>query len=135
MKKARGEIFAEQESKRRGTLEERQATINTARATAQSALQEAKKSIAADVQEARAELELSKDNLANEIAEAILAGRPSGPGDSKGRGGAMKNLRGFLAFASGAFLIFFFTALPALAAEGAEPDPADSSRGFDFSLA
>ncbi len=86
VKKARGEIFAEQETKRRGTLEERQATINAARATAQSALQEAKKSIAADVQVARAELELSKDNLANEIAEAILAGSPSGPGDSQGKG-------------------------------------------------
>lgn len=44
----------------------------------------------------------------------------------------MKNLRGFLAFASGAFLIFLFTALPALAAEGAEPDPADSSAGLIF---
>ncbi len=44
----------------------------------------------------------------------------------------MKNLRGFFAFASGAFLIFFFAALPALAAEGAEPDPADSTAGLIF---
>ena len=86
VKRARTEIFAEQESQRRRTLDERQATINTARATAQAALQEAKKGIAADVKAARTELERSKDTLANEIAEAILAGRPSGPGSSQGKG-------------------------------------------------
>jgi F0F1-type ATP synthase membrane subunit b/b' len=86
VKKARVEIFAEQEAKRRRTLEERQATINAARATAQSALQEAKKGIAADVQAARAELELSKDTLANDIAQAILVGRPSGPDTSQSKG-------------------------------------------------
>ena len=83
VRKARGEIFAEQEIKRRRTLDERQATINAARANAQSALQEAKKAIAEDVKAARVELERSKDNLANDIAEAILAGRPSGPGNSQ----------------------------------------------------
>jgi len=86
MKKGRVEIFAEQESQRRRTLDERQATINAARAAAQTALLEAKKGIAADVKAARVELEQSKDNLANDIAEAILAGRPSGPGSSQGRG-------------------------------------------------
>jgi F0F1-type ATP synthase membrane subunit b/b' len=86
VKRARTEIFAEQESQRRRTLDERQATINTARATAQAALQEAKKGIAGDVKAARAELERSKDTLANDIAEAILAGRPSGPGSSQGKG-------------------------------------------------
>ena len=79
VKRARGEIFAEQEVQRRRTLEDRQATINAARTTAQSALQEAKKEIAAEVQAAQAQLEQSKDNLANEIAEAILAGGPTGP--------------------------------------------------------
>jgi F-type H+-transporting ATPase subunit b len=86
VKKARTEIFAGQESLRRRTLDERQATINAARATAQSALQEAKKAIAEDVKAARAELEQSKDNLAKDIAEAILAGGPSAPGSSQGRG-------------------------------------------------
>ena len=86
VKKARTEVFAEQESQRRRTLDERQATINNARATAQTALQEAKKEIAAEVKAARAELERSKDTLANDIAEAILAGRPSGPGSSQGKG-------------------------------------------------
>jgi F-type H+-transporting ATPase subunit b len=86
VKKARAEIFTGQESLRRRALDERQATINAARATAQSALQEAKKGIAADVKAAEAELERSKDTLANDIAEAILAGRPSGPGSSQGKG-------------------------------------------------
>jgi len=86
VKKARSEVFAEQEIQRRRTLEERQATINTARANAQTALQEAKKGIAADVKAARVELEQSKDNLANDIAEAVLAGLPSGPGSSQGKG-------------------------------------------------
>ncbi|HLJ24406.1 MAG TPA: hypothetical protein VKT71_09890 [Candidatus Acidoferrales bacterium] len=86
VKKARTEVFAEQEVQRRRTLEDRQSTINAARATAQSALQEAKKEIAAEVKAAEAELERSKDNLANDIAEAILAGSPAGPGSSQGKG-------------------------------------------------
>jgi F-type H+-transporting ATPase subunit b len=44
----------------------------------------------------------------------------------------MKSFRRFLAFASGALLIFFFMALPVLAAEGAEPDPAESTTGLIF---
>jgi F-type H+-transporting ATPase subunit b len=86
VKKARTEIFAEQEIQRRRTLDERQVTINAARATAQSVLQEAKKGIAADVKAARVEMERSSGDLANEIAEAILAGSPSGPGSSQGKG-------------------------------------------------
>jgi hypothetical protein len=67
-------------------LDERQATINAARATAQTALQEAKKGIAEDVKAARVELEQSSGALANEIAQAILAGPPSGPRSSQGKG-------------------------------------------------
>lgn len=86
VKKARGEVFAEQESQRRRTLDDRQTTINAARVTAQTALQEAKKGIAADVKTARVEMERSSGDLANDIAQAILAGRPSGPGSSQGKG-------------------------------------------------
>jgi F0F1-type ATP synthase membrane subunit b/b' len=86
VKKARAEVFAEQESQRRRTLDERQAMINAARATAQTALQEAKKGIAEDVKAARVELEQSSGSLANEIAQAILAGPPSGPRSSQGKG-------------------------------------------------
>jgi F0F1-type ATP synthase membrane subunit b/b' len=86
LKKARTEIFTEQESQRRLTVDQRQATINAARATAQTALQEAKKSLAAEVQAARTELEQSSGTLADQIADAVLAGMPSGPGSSQGRG-------------------------------------------------
>ena len=86
VKKARGEIFVEQEAQRRRTLDQRQATITAARTTAQTALQEAKKEIAAEVKAARVQMERSSGDLANEIAEAVLAGRPSGPGRSPGRG-------------------------------------------------
>jgi F0F1-type ATP synthase membrane subunit b/b' len=86
VKKARTEIFAEQESQRRRTLDERQSTINTARAAAQSALQEAKKALAADVKAARTELEQSSGALADDIADAVLAGLPSKPGSSQGQG-------------------------------------------------
>ncbi len=44
----------------------------------------------------------------------------------------MKSFQRLLGFASGALLIFFFMALPALAAEGSEPDPADSTAGLIF---
>jgi F-type H+-transporting ATPase subunit b len=82
LRKARGEIFAEQEAVRRRVLDERQAAISTARLAAQQELQGAKKALAADVEAARAQLEQSSAVLASEIAEAILAGRPSGPGSS-----------------------------------------------------
>jgi F0F1-type ATP synthase membrane subunit b/b' len=44
----------------------------------------------------------------------------------------MKACRRFLAFAPGNLLIIFFTALPALAEEGAKPDPAESPAGLIF---
>ena len=44
----------------------------------------------------------------------------------------MKSFRGFLAFASGVVLIFLFMALPALAAEAAGTDPAESTTGSIF---
>jgi len=85
--RARGEIFAEQESSRRVVLDERQNAIHAARLAAQQKLQVEKKSLAADVEAARTQLEQSSDVLAGEIAEAILAGGPSGP-SSPGRGEA-----------------------------------------------
>jgi hypothetical protein len=80
LRKARGEIFVEQEAVRRRVLEERQASVNAARAAAQQELQVAKKALAADVEAARLQLEQSSDALAGEIAENVLAGAPSGPG-------------------------------------------------------
>ncbi len=44
----------------------------------------------------------------------------------------MTSLRRFLGFASASLLILFVLAIPVLAAEGAEPDPADSPTGLVF---
>lgn len=76
LKKARAEIFAEQEAVRRRALDERQAAINSARAAAQNELQAQKKALSAEVEAARAQLEESSAALAGEIAEAILSGGP-----------------------------------------------------------
>jgi F0F1-type ATP synthase membrane subunit b/b' len=76
LRKARAEIFAEQEAIRNRVLDERQAAINAARLAEQLDLQAAKKVLAAEVEAARAQLEQSSAVLAGEIAEAILAGRP-----------------------------------------------------------
>jgi F0F1-type ATP synthase membrane subunit b/b' len=44
----------------------------------------------------------------------------------------MRTIRPFLAFSSATLLVFFFMAIPLLAAEGAEPDPAESPTGLIF---
>lgn len=76
LKKARAEIFAEQEGLLRRALDERQSAINAARASAQSELQSQKKALDAEVEAARAQLEESSAALAGEIAEVILSGGP-----------------------------------------------------------
>ena len=131
MKKARTEIFVEQETARRRVLDERQTAVSAARVAAQQNLQAAKKALAAEVEAARAQLETSSAVLAGEIAEAILAGRPAGP--AAGRGGSMKSSGAVsLAHFCGRALDFLLAALPVLAAEGAEPDPAESTTGLIF---
>jgi F0F1-type ATP synthase membrane subunit b/b' len=82
LRKARGEIFVEQETVRRRVLEERQASVTAARAAAQQELQAAKKALATEVEAARVQLEQSSNVLAGEIAETILAGA-SGPGGAR----------------------------------------------------
>jgi F0F1-type ATP synthase membrane subunit b/b' len=80
LKKARTELFVEQEAARRRVLDERQTRISAARVAAQKSLQDAKKAIAADMETARVELEQTSGALATEIADSIIAGRSSGPG-------------------------------------------------------
>jgi len=86
MKKARTEMFVEQEGVRRRVLDDRQAKVSAARTEAQTALQEAKKTIAAEIQTARTELEQTSGSLASEIADAIIAGRMPGPGAPQQKG-------------------------------------------------
>ena len=79
LRKARGEIFAVQEATRRVVVDERQAAVTVARATAQAELRTAKMSLAAEVHATRALLEQSNEGLAEEIAESILVGEHSSP--------------------------------------------------------
>jgi F0F1-type ATP synthase membrane subunit b/b' len=83
LRKARGEIFVEQEIVRRRVLDERQASVSAARSAAQQELQAAKKALAAEVEAARVQLEQASGVLAGEIAETILAGAPSGPSGAR----------------------------------------------------
>jgi F0F1-type ATP synthase membrane subunit b/b' len=83
LRKARGEVFAEQEAVRRRVLEERQAAVSAARLAAQQELQAAKKALAADVEAASVQLEQSIGILAGEIAETILTGGPSSPSGAR----------------------------------------------------
>lgn len=72
LRKARGEIFREQEALRREALDERGAVLQQARLSANEEIQNAKRRIQAEVQAGRGELETSSTRLAEEIARVIL---------------------------------------------------------------
>jgi F-type H+-transporting ATPase subunit b len=72
LRKARAELFREQEAARRVALDERGAAIQEARKRANEAIQEAKGRIRAEIEAARAELDISSVQLAEEIARTIL---------------------------------------------------------------
>src|SRR2546428_7241061 len=76
LKKARTEIYAEQEAARRAVLEERTALIRNARSRAAEEVRAAKEKISADLAAARAEIQLASETLAEEIARVILERRP-----------------------------------------------------------
>jgi len=76
LRKARAEIYAEQEAARQAALDERAKLLKVMRSRSQEEVAAAKKRIAADVAAARAEIELQAPALASQIARAILD-RPS----------------------------------------------------------
>jgi F0F1-type ATP synthase membrane subunit b/b' len=84
VRKARGEIYAEQEAARQEALNSRAKLLKTMRAHVQDDVNAAKKRIAAELEAARAEVERATPELAGQIAQAILR-RPSG---DAGRGAA-----------------------------------------------
>lgn len=77
LKKARGEIYAEQEAARQAVLDERTKLLKAIRNRAQEEVDAAKKRIAAELVSARAEMERQSAALASEIARVILE-RPQG---------------------------------------------------------
>jgi len=80
LRKARGEIYAEQEAARQVALENRAKLLKTMRTRAQEDVAAAKKRIAAELEAARAQVERDAPLLAGEIVRTILEGptRPSG---------------------------------------------------------
>ncbi len=72
LRKARAEIYAEQEAARQAALDERAKLLKVMRSRSQEDVAAAKKRIAADVAEARAEIERQAPALANQIARTIL---------------------------------------------------------------
>lgn len=83
LRKARAEIYAEQEAARQGILAERAKNLKAMRSLAQKEVAEAKKRIAAELAASRAEVERQTPELAGEIVRAILEkplSLPEGPG-------------------------------------------------------
>jgi F-type H+-transporting ATPase subunit b len=78
LRKARGEILAQQDAARQAVLDERQRLLKAMRSRAQEDVAAAKKRIAAEKDAALAELEQTVPTLAAEIAQRILE-RPAPP--------------------------------------------------------
>jgi F0F1-type ATP synthase membrane subunit b/b' len=72
LNKARGEVYAEQETARQAALDERARLLKAMNARAQEDVAAAKKKIAADIAAARGQVELDLPGLANDIARRIL---------------------------------------------------------------
>jgi len=84
LKKARAEVYAEQEAARRAVLEERAALVRGARDLASKRIRAAKETIAKDFATARAQLEQESPALGAEIVRTILERRPPTSPAAKG---------------------------------------------------
>jgi F-type H+-transporting ATPase subunit b len=72
LKKARAEIYAEQEAARQAIVEERAKNLKAMRTLAQKEVGEAKKKIDAELEAARKQIEASAPQIAGEITRSIL---------------------------------------------------------------
>ena len=79
LKKARGELYAEQDAARRAVLDERTRMIKQTRDQANEGIRAAKDKIAGEVVAARKQLEQESQTLGSEIARVILRIGPSAP--------------------------------------------------------
>lgn len=84
LRKARAEIYAEQEASRQAALDNRAKLLKAMRSRAQEEVAEAKKRIAGELEAARAQVEREAPVLAGEIVRIILE-RPSGLRGGAGR--------------------------------------------------
>jgi F-type H+-transporting ATPase subunit b len=72
LRQARAEIFAEQEAARRAVLDDRAKVLRGARHRAGEQVQEAKARLAGEIEAARRSLDASGQELAEEVARAVL---------------------------------------------------------------
>jgi F-type H+-transporting ATPase subunit b len=72
LKKARAEIYAEQEAARQSIVEERAKNLKAMRSLAQKEVAEAKKKIDVELDAARKQIEASAPEIAGEITRSIL---------------------------------------------------------------
>jgi F-type H+-transporting ATPase subunit b len=84
LKKARTGIYAEQELARRAALEQRAALVRDTRGRANETIRAAKENIAAEMTQARVQLEQECHALASEIVRVVLERRPEGLGQRSG---------------------------------------------------
>lgn len=84
LKKARADVYAEQDAARRGVLEERAALLRATRNKANERIKEAKTRIRAELAEARKQLERESESLGAEIARTILQRRPPSSPTARG---------------------------------------------------
>jgi F0F1-type ATP synthase membrane subunit b/b' len=78
LKKARSQIYADQEAARRAALEERAGMVREARNRANETTRVAKERIAAEMTQAREQLDRESQALAGEIVRVVLAQRAGG---------------------------------------------------------
>jgi F0F1-type ATP synthase membrane subunit b/b' len=83
LKKARGEIYLEQEAARQTALDERAKLLKAMRNRSQETVQTAKQRIAAELEAARAQLESQTPELASQIARMILETPPAALGGAR----------------------------------------------------
>lgn len=76
LKKARSEVYAQQEAARQKMIEERTARIRAARESATGEVRAAKERISKELAAARPDLDVGVAQLGGEIARAILERRP-----------------------------------------------------------
>lgn len=83
LRKARGQIYAEQEQARQAVLDERTRLLKAMRARAQEEVEAAKKGLAAELVAARPQVERELPQLAAQIVHAILERPPQLSGGAR----------------------------------------------------
>ncbi len=84
LKKARAEVYVEQEAARRKVLEERAALVRSTRNRANEKIRGAKQMIAKEMATAQTQLAKESEALGTDIARAILERRPPASPTAKG---------------------------------------------------